>query len=129
MCRRLRLGTEARAVFRRRQFTAQNHLEGDDALETALMCFVNHAHAAAADLFEQFIIAEDFRCERRKLLSRRLTPPESRLWGFTPSAQGMCEFLSKQHGAPQFTQFSGEVGILDSDGVKVGCLPATSLLT
>ncbi len=35
-----------------------HHFQGDNAIQTDLLCAVDHAHAAARDLFEQFIIAE-----------------------------------------------------------------------
>ena len=43
------------------QPAGQDHLQGDDAVEPALPGPVDDAHAAAADLLEQFVIAEQ--CE------------------------------------------------------------------
>jgi hypothetical protein len=41
-----------------RELPGQNHLQSDDAPETELPRAIHHAHPAAGDLFEQFVIAE-----------------------------------------------------------------------
>ncbi len=43
------LGLEAGQVLRRGELAAQDHLEGDGALEAALPCAVDDSHAAAAE--------------------------------------------------------------------------------
>jgi hypothetical protein len=47
--------------------SGEDHLEGDDAIETDLPRVVNNAHAAAGDLFKEFVIPEvaDFGSEWR----------------------------------------------------------------
>ena len=42
----------------RSQMAGQNHLHGDGAIESFLPSFVDHAHAAAADLADQFVGSE-----------------------------------------------------------------------
>ena len=56
-----RLGFSAKALHRlaRRQLSGQDHLHGDDAVQAALTRPVDHAHPAAADLFQQLVVAED----------------------------------------------------------------------
>src|SRR5437867_5547552 len=41
-----------------RELPGQDHLHRDNALETALPRAIDHAHPAAGNLFEQFVIAE-----------------------------------------------------------------------
>lgn len=45
----------------RGEFAASDQLEGDDAFETDLPGFEDHAHAADAELFQQLIVAEGAR--------------------------------------------------------------------
>ena len=59
--RRLGLRLKARMVRRRGQLAAQDHFQRDDALQAALPGLVDDAHAAAAQFFEQFIIAKGAR--------------------------------------------------------------------
>ena len=54
----LRFAAEARQIFRGGQFAIEDHFESDRAIETALPRLIHDAHAAAADLFEQLVIAE-----------------------------------------------------------------------
>src|SRR5205809_7257634 len=41
-----------------RELPSQNHLHRDNALECKMPRAINHAHPAAGNLFEQFVIAE-----------------------------------------------------------------------
>jgi hypothetical protein len=52
------LFAEAGEVFGRGEVAAEDHLEGDEAIEAALSRLVNDTHAAAADFFEQFVVAD-----------------------------------------------------------------------
>ena len=65
--RRLGFALKALHVLRGGQFSGQDHLERDDAAQADLAGPVNYAHAAARDLFQQFVIADvtDFgsRCQ------------------------------------------------------------------
>ena len=40
------------------QFSFEDHLEGDDAIERGLPRLVDHAHAATGDLFQQLVVAK-----------------------------------------------------------------------
>ena len=56
--RRLGLAAKSTQVRRRRMNAAQDHLERDVPLQLVIPRLVHDAHAAAADLFKQFVIAE-----------------------------------------------------------------------
>src|SRR5438128_2836450 len=58
------LVAEALDLLRRGTRTGQNHLQGDDAIETLLPRFVDDAHAAALDLVEELVVAEVAPCLR-----------------------------------------------------------------
>ena len=55
------LGLEPRQFLRSGELAAQDHLEGDGALKAALPRLVDDAHAAAAQLIEQVVVAEGSR--------------------------------------------------------------------
>ena len=68
-------------MCRRGQLPRENHLEGDGAVQCHLAGLVDHAHAAAADLLQQLVVAEVAdarpgggcglsRCQRRGLGQR-----------------------------------------------------------
>ena len=59
--RGLGLGAEALQVVVRRQRAGEDHFQGDDAVERSLPGLVDDAHAAAADLGQQLVIAEGSR--------------------------------------------------------------------
>ena len=40
------------------QFAGTDHLQSDDAVQFRLSCLINHAHPAAGDLVQQFIVAK-----------------------------------------------------------------------
>ena len=52
------LGPETLHEFLARQRSGQDHLHRDDAPETPLPRLINDAHAAARNLFQQFVVAE-----------------------------------------------------------------------
>src|SRR5882724_7183580 len=56
--RRLGLGAEPLHVRSAGQLPGQNHLHRDGAVETDLSRAIDHAHAAAGDFFQEFVIAE-----------------------------------------------------------------------
>src|SRR5262249_53118987 len=53
-----RFGAEALHFRRGRQLAGEDHLQGDDAVEGNLPGPVDDAHAAAADLAQQLVVAE-----------------------------------------------------------------------
>ena len=53
-----RLTAESRKISGRRQIASQEHFDGHRAAEAFLDRPIDHTHAAAADLLEQFIVAE-----------------------------------------------------------------------
>ena len=63
--RRLRLALKAGDLLRRGELPGPDALQGDDAIEADLPGLVDDAHAAAADLLQQFVIA--------KRLGKRIT--------------------------------------------------------
>ena len=56
--RRLGFGAEALHVCGAGQLAGKDHFDGNGAVEADLPGFINHAHAAAGDLLQQFVIAE-----------------------------------------------------------------------
>ena len=52
------LGAEAIHFLGAGPRAGEDHLQGDDAIEAFLPRLVDHTHAAAADCFEQLVIAE-----------------------------------------------------------------------
>ncbi len=54
----LRLDAEPLDEFGRGQAAGQDHLEGDKTVQTDLPGLVDHAHGAAGDFLDQFVIAE-----------------------------------------------------------------------
>ena len=46
------------------ELTAEKHLEGNDPVEAFLSGLVNHAHAAVADLGQEFVVGEVTQDER-----------------------------------------------------------------
>ena len=44
--------------FRTGKGTEQQHFDRDQTIQTALACFIDDAHPAAGDFFEQFVITE-----------------------------------------------------------------------
>ena len=109
----LGFGLKAGDIGRRSDRAAENHLEGDDAIETNLAGFVNHAHAAAAELFEQLVVAED----GGEILVQRGTRYLMR------SVFSVCSFarlrddrvrmrgdgVGDHDGAPELTEFGAEM--------------------
>ena len=63
----LGFGSKPRKVGRRRELAAENHLHRDHAVEASLPGPIDDAHSAAAQLGEQFIIADRSRerCARQ----------------------------------------------------------------
>ncbi len=64
---RLGLGVEALNIGFAGQLTGEDHLHRDQAIETDLAGFPDHAHSPAGDFFDEFIVAEvtqDFRITR-----------------------------------------------------------------
>ena len=55
--RRFRLRTESCEVHRRRQVTAQHHLQRDDPVEALVPRFVHDPHAAASEFRQQLVVA------------------------------------------------------------------------
>ena len=55
---RFGLGVKTLYVFLTGQLPGQDHLQGHDSVETRLTGFVDDAHPAPGDLFEQFVVAE-----------------------------------------------------------------------
>ncbi len=94
---------EAGKVFRRGELAAQDHLQGDGALEAAVPGPVDDAHAAAAQLFQEVIVAEGSR-ERRRGGCGRGTFRAERTTGTT-----LREGVGDLHGRPQLAQFLGQV--------------------
>ena len=60
-----RLGSEARELVAAGMFALQNHLQGDDAVETVLPGFIDDAHAAAAELALNFVTRHVYTTRRR----------------------------------------------------------------
>ncbi|MCI0681723.1 MAG: hypothetical protein L0Y71_06440 [Gemmataceae bacterium] len=56
--RRFRLAMKPFDVGVAGQVAGEDHLQRNDAVETGLSSFVDHPHAAAGDLFEQFVVAD-----------------------------------------------------------------------
>ena len=56
--RRLGLGAKPPLRLRAREISRGQHLHRDDPPEPPLPRAINHAHAAARDLVEQFVVAE-----------------------------------------------------------------------
>ncbi len=63
----LGLGVETLDVLLGGQLTREDHLEGHDAIEADLPGLVDHAHPAAPDLLQEFVVAEvaDLGAQRR----------------------------------------------------------------
>ena len=59
--RRLRLGTEASVIRTRRPLAAKQHFDRHNASQAQLPCAVHDAHATAANLLDQFVVAESIR--------------------------------------------------------------------
>ncbi len=99
-CNRFALGAEAGQFPFAGIFAGQDHLEGHQAVELALPGLVDDAHAAAAQLLQQFVVADvtDFRAQgrakkrrpvggqRRRL--RLSTRPRGADFGFRPLRRG-----------------------------------------
>ena len=60
--RRFGLGVKPFDIVFAGQLPGQDHLQRDDAVQADLPSFVDHAHPAAGDLFQQFVIAEAADC-------------------------------------------------------------------
>jgi hypothetical protein len=58
------LAAKPRQIGRRRQIPSQEHLDRHGAAQALLQGAVDHAHATAADLLEEFIVAEGGRQRR-----------------------------------------------------------------
>jgi hypothetical protein len=55
---RFGFGVKTLLQCERGQVPGQNHLERDGPIQAHLSSAINHAHPAAGDLFEQFVIAK-----------------------------------------------------------------------
>ena len=78
--RRFGFATEPEHVLFASEVTGQNHLHRDDAVEALLQRFIDDAHAAAGDFFQQFVIAKGAEatvlvtgCWKRSLSQRGLS--------------------------------------------------------
>ena len=58
LCRRFGFGVKSLHVFFTSKLTGKDHFERDDPIEIRLPGFVDDAHPATRDLFQQFVIAE-----------------------------------------------------------------------
>ncbi len=129
---RLGLGLKAGQVRRRRQLASQYHLERHDPVQAQLPRLEDDAHAAAAQLREQFVVAKQpwqasgrsvvgghFRgCQgwRRGILLaqwridrawvERSEPADFRPAGAAPVAGG--DPFGHQHGRPQLAQIASQ---------------------
>ena len=101
----------------------QDHLERHEALQARLPGLVHHAHAAAAQLLHQLVLAESAR--------RGSGRPGERAWaglldGGLGIAAGACQLHHLGH-VQQVPQLVNEVGVLARERVPVGLLPLTLL--
>ena len=71
----LGLGLEAPQVGRGGELAGENHFQGDDPVERRLPRLVDDAHAAAGDLFQQLVVAEQASETLCRFPLERLTPP------------------------------------------------------
>ena len=76
--RRLRLDAKPRDVGRAREVASQEHLEGHDTSKTALHRAIDDAHPPAADLLDEFVVAEG-RGQRRATRDEAAKPFSARL--------------------------------------------------
>ena len=58
-CQGFGLGPEPRQLFGAEGMGGQHHFQGHQTMETALLCLVDHAHAAAANLLDHFIAGKE----------------------------------------------------------------------
>ncbi len=64
------LGLEAQAVVGVGQLAAEDHLQGDDAAQAHMPRLVNNAHAAAADLLQEFVFIQAIERQVRRARQR-----------------------------------------------------------
>ena len=104
----------------RSQLTSQDHLESDDAVQAYLPGLVDHAHAAAGDFFQQFIIAEIANA-RQPIRARRFLGADRGVAGMS-LLQRLRHALHRRLVREKLAQFLGEVGMPAQQLRAVGVL-------
>ena len=110
-----RLAAEALHLLLAGQLTGEDHLEGHDPVERHVSGLVDDPHAAAGDLLQQLVIAEEAdRC--RRSVARRAVPDCGNVGGlrcrYSPGKA--CKLFLVLEEGPQLV---GEVGVLGQPGV------------
>jgi len=107
--RRLRLALEALQQVRPRRRLGRQHLEGDVAAERFLHRLVDDAHAAAADLAQQQVLAEPPGVGR----------PGGGRQGRETAARGPARRPQRQRRRHQLAQLAGVLRVLAQAGFQV----------
>ena len=138
---RFGLGAKSRQVGRRRGAGVQDHLQGHGAAQASLARLIDDAHTAAAELFEELIVAERHarppargavgrvgiafvvrRCQGR-FLARTAARPASQDLAARRASAGR-HAVGHQHRGPQTAQVVGQFGMRGGQGLDVGRLAA-----
>ena len=116
---RLGLGAEALHIGVVGELTCEDHLQGDGAIERFLPRLVDDAHAAAADFFEQVVVAEvlDLRAGAGCAVE-----PHRRRINIGPKRRGDAHDLAL--GGEIMGQLVGEVGVPCDEFIAIRCMSA-----